>query len=303
MKYGSTFTGIGGFGLGIKAVFPDAKCKYYSEFNKFADKIYLKNCPGHEGLNIGDIERAVFDLHGKKLIVNKLRVKKLFSGIDLLVGGPPCQDLSIANRQKGKGLAGKKSKLFYAFLAIKDIVKPKWFLMENVFSMSNENRDKISELLGVEPVHICVDRFTPQKRNRYYWFNWGFDISLLPKEGKRWPELVAWSSSNDYDENGKHLGRRQRETCDGRANTLTTGKGCGNYSSKNFIRANHAHKKHDKILPPGLCEQLQGLPIAWTHGVSESQRYKQIGNAVNPDSVREIMKQHPDNLQLELDLK
>jgi len=297
MKYGSTFTGVGGFEIGINSVFPNAKCAYYSEFNKFADQTYLKHFKSHAGLNVGDIERAVFDLQGKKLIVNEYRVKKLFPRVDLFVGGPPCQDLSIANRQKGKGLAGEKSKLFFAYLEIIKVTKPKYFLMENVFSMSNDNRDKISELLGVEPVHICVDRFTPQKRNRYYWFNWDFDISKLPVEGFRWPELVAWSSSNDYAPNGKHLGKRQRETRDGRANTQTTGKGCGNYSSQNYIIRPRGKKE---ILTPTECEKLQGLPQNWTAGVSSSQRYKQIGNSVNPDTVREILKQCPLNNQLDL---
>jgi len=299
MKYGSTFTGVGGFELGISSIFPDAKCVYYSENNKFAEKTYLKNFPKHTGLNLGDIERSVFDVTGTKknpkLIVNELRVKKLFKGIDMLVGGPPCQDLSIANRQKGLGLAGPKSKLFYAFLAIKNVVKPEWFLMENVATMSHKNRDMISDLLDCDPVEICVDRFTPQKRRRLYWFNWEFDINLLPKKGTRWPELVAWSSSNDYDEDGNHLGKRERETRDGRANTLTTGSGCGSQSSKNFIRKKGAHKKHDKMLPPILCEDLQGLPFDWTEGVSETNRYKQIGNAVNPDTLREILKQCPAN--------
>lgn len=300
LKYGSTFTGIGGFELGINSVFKKNKCVYYSEHNKFADKTYLKNYPKHEGLNLGDIERAVFDIKGTDknpyLVVNEFRVKKLFSGIDLLIGGPPCQDLSIANRKNGKGLSGKKSKLFYAFLAVKEVIKPQWFLMENVFSMSNENRDKISELLGVEPVHICVDRFTPQKRNRYYWFNWDFDISLLPVAGERWPELVAWSSSNDYHKDGTHDKKRERETRDGRANTLTTGKGCGNFSSKNYIETNEFCVR--RIPTPHECEILQGLPPNWTYGVSESNRYKQIGNAVNPDSVREILKQCPANPDL-----
>ena len=304
IKYGSTFTGIGGFELAIKSVFKDSRCVYYSEYDKFANQTYLKNYPWHSDLNIGDIERAVFDLQGTKLVVNEYRVKKLFPKVDLLTGGPPCQDLTIANRQKGKGLAGEKSKLFFAFLAVLKITKPKHFLMENVFSMTNENRDKISEFLGVQPVAICVDRFTPQKRWRYYWFDWDLDLSLLPVKGDRWDDLIAWSSSNDYkyieDNDGNvikiHSGKRQRETRDGRANTLTAGKGCGSYSSKNYREIDGVKR----ILSPIECEILQGLPQGWTHGVSYNQQYKQIGNAVNPDTVREILKQCPLNSQLDL---
>ena len=288
MKYLSTFTGVGGFELAIHNIIPNAKCVGYSEIDKFAIQTYEKNFPGHEGLNFGDIERLVFDLDKKgNFIVNEARVR-LLPDFDLLVGGSPCQDLSIA-KAKRKGLEGLKSRLLFAYLEIIRIKKPKYFILENVASMSKANKDKISELIGVECETINSDKWTPQKRRRNYWFNW--ESPELPKEdGPRWPELVAWSSSNDYNEDGTHKEKRQRETQDGRANTLTTGRGCGSFSSKNYIRANGADKKDDVILTPTLCEQLQGLPNDWTKGVSETQRYKQVGNCVNPDTIEHILK-------------
>jgi len=288
MKYLSTFTGVGGFEIAIHKVFNDAKCIGYFEYDKHAKATYEKNFPNHSGLNLGDIERFVFDVEkrGKKefLVVNEARVN-LLPDFDLLVGGPPCQDLSIAKSNR-EGLAGKKSRLFFAYLEILRIKKPKYFLMENVGSMSGDAKKTISKLLGVEAELICSDKFTPQKRNRNYWFNW--QAPELPKEdGPRWPSLVAWSSSNDYDkQTGEHLRRRQRETRDGRANTLTTGKGCGNYSSKNFIEV--GDKK--RIPTPEECESLQGFPVEWTAGVSELQRYKQIGNAVTPQVIEHILQ-------------
>jgi site-specific DNA-cytosine methylase len=65
--------------------------------------------------------------------------------IDLLIGGSPCQDLSIAKKGR-EGLAGKRSGLFYEFLRLKEVLKPKWFILENVNSMPKEAKEEISKL-------------------------------------------------------------------------------------------------------------------------------------------------------------
>lgn len=293
MKYLSTFSGVGGFEIAIEKQFPDAECVGYSEIDKFAIQTYEKNFPEHKGLNFGDIERLVFDVDKKgNFVVNEARVKML-PDFDLLVGGSPCQDLSIA-KAKRKGLDGLKSRLLFAYLEILRIKKPKYFILENVASMSKTNKEKISELIGVECVTINSDKFTPQKRRRNYWFNWTMP-ELPKKDGPRWPELVAWSSSNDYNKDGTHKQKRERETRDGRANTLTTGQGCGSFSSKNYIEVLDMNKapfsdKIKRILTPTECEKLQGLPIRWTKGVSDAQRFKQVGNCVNPDTIEHILK-------------
>lgn len=279
MKYLSTFTGLGGFEIAIHNVFPKATCVGYSEIDPFANKIYLKNFPKHAGLNLGDIKAFVHDTAGKNWAeVNDYRVG-LLPDFDLLVGGPPCTDLSVA-KSKRQGLLGKRSGLFYCFEAILKLKQPQFFLMENVASMPTKDRDIITELLGVEPVRICSDKFTPQKRERLYWFNW--KMPPLPEEnGPRWDDLVAWSRSTRYPKTGKKY-VEERETRDGRANTLTTGMGCGSFSSKNYIGG--------KILSPYHCEELQGLPVGWTEGVSNTQRYKQIGNAVTAPVIEHILR-------------
>lgn len=299
MKYLSTFTGIGGFEKAIHNIIPNAKCVGYSEYDKFANETYEKNFPSHKGKNLGNIERLVFDLDKKgNLVVNEARVK-LLPDFDLLIGGPPCQDLSIAKGNR-KGLAGEKSRLFFAYLEILRIKKPKYFLMENVNSMSKEARETINELLGVECEVINSDKFTPQKRIRNYWFNW--EMPELPKEdGPRSSRITAWSRSTRYkdDKTGKVYSKKaegrtsfveERETCDGRVNTLTTGRGCGSFSSKNFYNfGDQMGRNQQRILTPDECEPLQGFEKGWTSGVSDGQRYKQIGNAVNVPTIEHII--------------
>ena len=89
--------------------------------------------------------------------------------IDLLIGGSPCQDFSMANKNK-EGLDGCKSGLFYEYLRLLKELKPTYFLLENV-KMKKEEQNKISELLGVEPININSNLVSAQNRNRLYWTN------------------------------------------------------------------------------------------------------------------------------------
>ena len=89
--------------------------------------------------------------------------------IDLLIGGSPCQDFSMANKNR-EGLDGCKSGLFYEYLRLLKELKPTYFLLENV-KMKKEEQNKISELLGVQPININSNLVSAQNRNRLYWTN------------------------------------------------------------------------------------------------------------------------------------
>jgi site-specific DNA-cytosine methylase len=92
--------------------------------------------------------------------------------IDLLIGGSPCQNLSVAMAKKHrKGLEGDKSGLFYEYYRLLNEVKPKYFFLENVGGMDKKDRDIITELLGVEPIKINSKLVSGQLRNRLYWTN------------------------------------------------------------------------------------------------------------------------------------
>jgi len=67
---------------------------------------------------------------------------------DLLIGGSPCQDLSIAKKDR-KGLGGDRSGLFWEYIRIRDLIKPKYFILENVASMPQKDKDIITEAMGV----------------------------------------------------------------------------------------------------------------------------------------------------------
>ncbi len=92
---------------------------YSSEVDKFANQIANKNYP--DTVQLGDI--------------NAWQEWQL-PQIDLLTAGFPCQDLSVAGCRKG--LDGERSSLLFQALAIRDKLKPKYFLFENVASMGKK---------------------------------------------------------------------------------------------------------------------------------------------------------------------
>lgn len=319
MKYFSVFSGLGGFEVAIHDTFKKAECVGFSEIDKFAIKTYVSNFPDHSELNYGDIERLVFDLVDGKFVVNEKRVKSL-PDFDLLIGGSPCQDLSIA-RAKRAGLEGQKSRLFYAYAEILRIKKPKYFILENVASMSKTNKDKITNHIksdcgyDVEPMEINAALVSAQKRKRLYWFNW--NIEQPEDNAVLFEGITAWSRSTRYKEfslgdnfndfiKNKKISENEvriiskhkcgkvkkisyvenRNTNDGKANTLTTGQGCGSFSSKNYM----VKDGPKRLLTIQECEKLQGLPIGWTRAVSKCQAYKQIGNGVQVDVIKHILK-------------
>lgn len=103
--------------------------------------------------------------------------------VDLVIFGSPCTNLSAINPVDRRGLEGAESKLFYEALRIlKEIYvlqpyhKKLYFMMENVASMSNRDRDIITKELSVidEDVQLLkIDSATiaQSHRRRYYWTN------------------------------------------------------------------------------------------------------------------------------------
>lgn len=93
--------------------------------------------------------------------------------IDLMVFGSPCQSFSIAMKTDMRvGLKDKtRSGLFLECYRILKEVNPTWFLLENVASMKDEDRDFLTECMGVEPIRINSKLVSAALRDRYYWTN------------------------------------------------------------------------------------------------------------------------------------
>lgn len=155
MKVLSLFDGISCGRVALERAGIAVECYYASEIDKYATAVSQKNYP--DIIRLGDIRNIDFT--------------QFIGKIDLIIGGSPCQDLSIA-KQNRQGLSGERSGLFWKFVEAVKIIKPKYFLLENVASMSTENRAIISDALGVEPVLINSALVSAQQRKRLYWCNW-----------------------------------------------------------------------------------------------------------------------------------
>ena len=123
----SLFSGIGGIDLGLEA--HGCKTTAYSEIDPYASKIMAKRFPG--AVNLGDITT-----------IDWSEAHERFGGFDIICGGFPCQDISLAG--KGAGIAeGTRSGLwkFYAD-AIREL-RPRGVLVENVAAILSRGIDRV----------------------------------------------------------------------------------------------------------------------------------------------------------------
>lgn len=144
---------------------------YASEIDPYAIEITKHNHPNTT--HIGDIQKvsAVQTSQDFKKYIfygDGHQPAIPFTEIDLLIGGSPCQDLSIAKKNR-EGLAGKRSGLFYEYVRLLKEIKPKYFILENVASMPKEAQEEISKELGVQPVMINAALVSAQNRKRLFW--------------------------------------------------------------------------------------------------------------------------------------
>lgn len=279
MKVISVFDGIGcGMVALERAGIPVERYVAY-EIEPNAIKISEKNYPMIE--HCGDVTTADFTQH---------------KGFDLLIGGSPCQSLSITQAQKRTNLEGK-SKLFFEFVRALEEVKPKYFFFENVASMTEESKQIISEFLGCQPVFIDSADFSAQTRERLYWTNipvtayWKDRTVLGDILQKDVDEKYFYKCSFDFlgfDKtvcailhiNGHDILKRVNSPF-AKCQTLTCVSG-GNQQKKVLVDG------RCRKLTPIEYERLQTLPDNYTAGVSDSARYTACGNGWTVDVIAHI---------------
>ncbi len=141
--------------------------KYYAaEIKDIGIKVTKDNYP--DTIHIGDVNKITY-----KNGILHTEVRDFETNIDIVMFGSPCQTFSIACKTDRRiGLEDDmKSGLFLHCERILKEVNPKFFFMENVASMKNDDKDFISELMGVEPYLVNADKVSPALRKRYYWTN------------------------------------------------------------------------------------------------------------------------------------
>lgn len=326
----SAFDGAGIGLLALKRAGVPIAAYYASEVDKYAMQVAKKNHP--EIIHVGDVKQCY---------------ARNFPKIDLLIGGSPCQDLSIAKANR-EGLKGARSGLFWHFVRLLRTMKPRYFLLENVASMSKEDKAKITEIMGVEPILINSALVSAQQRKRLYWTNIpnitqpqdkGILLKDVLESGMGYLDKAqSLTASYDGAVFWNSLEKRQRtmvaepvlysrynqSTMKEKSATLETNPQCEtsktgqvvisqsniepveekDYQNNIYsVRGNHVsiNGKEYKIdlpdgdytvrkLTPVECERLQTWPDGYSEGVSNTQRYKIIGNGWTADVIAHIFK-------------
>lgn len=306
----SLFDGIAGALQVLKQL--DIKVDNYfaSEIDKYAMKIAKKNHT--EIIYLGDVRM----IQGSEL-----------PRIDLLIAGSPCQGFSFAGKQLN--FNDERSKLFFEFVRILREVKPRYFLLENVKMKKEYQDIISKELgVEPILIDSALLSGQSRKRNYWTnikedYINLFQKKSFIPQPGDK-NILLKDILESGYTDRGKsfcidanysktaglkdYILRKKRQVIfkdessikilanihpsgkgqngnvydvNGKSPTLTTNKGEGIKISLD--------KSTYRKLTPIECERLQGYTDNYTEGISNSQRYKCLGNSFQIDTVKYIL--------------
>ena len=317
----SLFDGCSGGQIALQRAGFKVDNYFASEIDKYPIKVTQANFPNT--VQLGDVT----DLDPHEIA---------YWDIDLMMGGSPCQGFSFAGHQLN--FDDPRSKLFFNFVEMLEIVKPKYVLLENV-RMAKKSQDVISKYMGFEPQPLNSKYVSAQNRYRLYWFGKrvgdsyeqitippmickGLTMQNILEDGYETEEMTSGGKSHCLTAryNGavwwNSIERKQRTmvlkdnptmskdglirvgTADlkghdsikrvyaqeGKAPTLTTMQ--GGHREPKVATSKDMWRK----LTPLECERLQTLPDNYTNHVSNSQRYKMIGNGWTVDVIAHILK-------------
>lgn len=293
--------------LGIKVK------KYYAfEIDKFAIKVSKANHP--EIKHMGNV------LEWRNCDIP-------WEGVDLVLGGSPCQGFSFSGKQLA--FNDPRSKLFFIFMDMLNFVKlvnPEVkFLLENV-RMKKSFSDVITRMIGADFEIINSSLVSAQNRVRYYWTN--IKGLTQPTDKGIFLDEILESGEVDRDKSycldanyfkginvKSYLTKSRRqivwmipeatkkgfvEVSPGQGIDLTfirskTRRGRLMLRKSNCLTATShkycvATKDWFRVLTPVECERLQTVPDNYTNYVSNRQRYKMLGNGWTIDVICHILK-------------
>lgn len=308
MKVGSLFSGVGGLDLGFER--QGFSISWACDKEKTCRRILSKQFPNTK-------------IYDDVCTLDPTKVEQ----VDIVIGGFPCQDLSVAGKKKG--LAGERSGLFYEFIRIvRDMpTKPSFVVVENVPGMLTSNNGRDFAVVLHEMVkqwcpksiawRTLDSRFfgVPQRRERVFIvadlageraskiLNLHTDLrgDIRKRESERKNSVSSFSNLFDeYDNEYPQTVRKSR-------------KAQTNKDYETWIQTNYANtlnlfdvrqrssvlviesENRTRYLTPVECERLQGFPDNWTEGLSDSARYNQMGNAVTVNVAEWVAKNIKEN--------
>lgn len=261
MKYFSTFSGVEGFGMGIGE---HGECVGFSEIDKYASQVLRYKFPNIK--NHGDITKID---------------TAVLPDFDMLVGGSPCQDLSIAGKRQG--LAGARSGLFLHFVRLLEEKQPRYFIWENVKGAlsSNSGADFATVLLAFsEAGYHCTWQVlnakhfgVPQNRERVF---------VVGTRGEPIGKVFSIEEGT-----GEHSLQANEQGC---ASTLTRRSAGGGNRRGNYIhQLNNPSHSNERVygaggvaptlntMQGGMRQPFIAIPEATKKGYAEAH----VGDSIN----------------------
>jgi len=272
---------------------------------------------GHEIVGACEIDkyaRSIYERHFPGVPVyhdaTALQTESL-PHFDLLCAGFPCPDFSTSGKREG--FSNPRGRLFFEIIRIAKEKRPSILLLENVTGLLNHKKGdtfrtmlKTLDEVGYDAEWQIINGkyFLPQKRERI--------IIIGHLRGKRTKQVFPLGEIFDMDDKeetssneitralsaGGHSGGLHSEmTMIMLSNTKANIKQrvqkrretwCLDTSGSYFAIKDLVG--HIRRLTPLECERLQGIPDGWTKGISDTQRYKCIGNAVMVPKIHEIAR-------------
>lgn len=261
--------------------------KYYaSEIDKYATKVSEANYP--DIVRLGDITKwQYWDID--------------WSSVDLVTGGFPCQAWSMAGKQLGD--KDERGMLFWTMLDVMKKVREHnpnaHFLIENV-KMKKEFEEYIThhteQALGdVYKILINSSLVPAQNRNRYYWTS--FECKQPEDKKIYFGDIKEHDAplNHYYTETGLEWIRRHSERTGKKLRIWGDNEKCQmleasmfkGYSGQRFFAIEDTHGKRYQSLIE--CERAQTVPDNYTAYVSNTQRYKMLGNGWTVDVIVHLL--------------
>ena len=280
MNVGSTFSGVGGFDLGFERA--GMRVVWQAEIDEWCRRVLRSHWPKAEVYN------DVKEVGGSA------------PAVDLLCGGFPCQDLSVAGKRAG--LAGERSGLFFEFARIADELKPRWIVLENVAGLLSASNGRDFGILLATLAEIgygdlawrlvCARYFgVPQRRRRV------FIVGHLGGGGERAVRALgaggegnlaagdcSWQATSATPSGS--VGIAGGVITEATAKCLTTSNQRLDSETESFVvePAQGGGVPSVRRLTPTECERLMGWPDGWTavdgERTPDGRRYSACGNGV-----------------------
>jgi DNA (cytosine-5)-methyltransferase 1 len=192
------FSGCGGLALGFK--WADFKTLLASDVDENCEKTYTYNFP--------DVPFIKDDLRN---ITTKQIKSQISKPVDVVIGGPPCQGFSLANKNRNKVKYDPRNELFYEFVRVVTDLQPKAFVMENVRGLLSMQKGKVIQLMKEEfenagigyqvdyNVLLASDFGVPQNRQRVIMIGIRKDLEKAPVFPQKTYEnpVTVWEAISD----------------------------------------------------------------------------------------------------------